>query len=84
MRKFGIVLAFAATPKVTASIFGGASSDGNDFEYDYCSIGHSLMVYEDTANNFNEVFGGYEVPMDPYMCPFHPNNLAYLRDKNQL
>ena len=50
------------------------------FEYDYCSIGHSLEVYEDVANNFNEVFGGYSVPMDPSMCPFHPVNLAYLRE----
>ena len=51
-----------------------------DFEYDYCSVGHSREVYEDTANFFNEVFGGYSVPMDPYMCPFHANNLAFIRD----
>ena len=62
----------------------GRSANGKDFTYDYCSVGHSLQVYEDTANNFNEVFGGYDVPMDPYTCPFHPNNLAYLRDSQQL
>ena len=47
-------------------------------------MGHSREVYEDTANFFNEVFGGYSVPMDPYMCPFHANNLAYIRDSQQL
>ena len=52
-----------------------------DFDYDYCSVGHSREVYEDTANYFNEVFGGYGVPMDPYMCPYHANNLAYIRDR---
>ena len=64
--------------------FGGRGSEGKNFQYDYCSIGHSLQVYEDTANNFNEVFGGYDVPMDPYTCPFHANNLAFLRDSKQL
>lgn len=43
-----------------------------------------MHVYEDTANYFNEVFGGYDVPMDPTMCPFHANNLAYFRDANSL
>ena len=57
-----------------------ASNHGNGFEYDYCSTGHSLEVYEDVANNFNEVFGGYSIPMDPATCPFHEKNLAYLRD----
>ena len=65
-------------------MFGGRSTSERAFEYDYCSIGHSLEVYEDTANNFNEVFGGYDVPMDPYTCPFHSHNLAFLRDNKNL
>ena len=66
--------------KPAEAILAGRSSNGKDFSYDYCSTGHSLQVYEDTANYFNEVFGGYNVPVDPYTCPFHANNLAYLRD----
>ena len=50
------------------------------FEYDYCSTGHSLEVYEDTANYFNEVFLFYEIPMDPQTCPFHEDNLIHFRD----
>lgn len=61
----------------SASVVEGATSS---FQYDYCSTGHSLEVYEDTANYFNEVFGGYDVPMDASVCPFHADNLTYIRD----
>lgn len=57
---------------------------GKSFSYDYCSIGHSLEVYEDTASIFNEVFGSYNVPIDATMCPFHADNLAYIRQSQQL
>ena len=33
---------------------------------------------------FNEAFGGYNIPMDPYTCPFHSKNLKYIREKMQL
>ena len=52
-----------------------------EFKYDYCSIGDSIQVYDDVTNVFNEAFGGYDIPMDPYTCPFHPKNLKYIRDK---
>ena len=52
----------------------------NSFVYDYCSIGHSLEVNEEVVNNFNEVFGSYSVPMDPIVCPFHPDKLTVIRN----
>ena len=47
-------------------------------------MGESNAVYEDVSNIFVEAFGGYNIPMDPYTCPFHPQNLMYVRDKMQL
>lgn len=64
----------------SASIFISTTMGSSSFQYDYCSTGHSLQVYEDTANFFNEVFVGYSVPSDPLTCPFHPENLAYIRE----
>jgi hypothetical protein len=52
------------------------------FEYDYCSVGDSASVYDDVTSFFVEAFGGYNIPMDPYTCPFHPSNLKYMRDKH--
>ena len=82
-RLMGGAAALLSVSTPVAALFG-RGANGKDFEYDYCSTGHSLQVYEDTANYFNEVFGGYNVPMDPYTCPFHANNLTYLRDSKQL
>lgn len=80
----GGVFALSATLPEVKAVFKGYSNNGQNVTYDYCSLGHSLEVYEDAANNFNEVFGGYSVPMDAAMCPFHQNNLSYLRDSKQL
>lgn len=77
----GISILFSQS---TNAVLSGRGQAGKNFQYDYCSTGHSLQVYEDTANHFVEVFGGYKVPIDQYTCPFHPNNLAYLRDSKQL
>ena len=73
-----------ATTFISITTIGGSSSSTSSFQYDYCSKGHSLRVYEDTANFFNEVFRGYSVPLDPFTCPFHPENLAYIRESKSL
>lgn len=73
-----IILVSGVLALCSQAVQGG---DGAASDFDYCSIGHSLEVYEDAANIFDEVFGGYAVPMDAAMCPFHYNNLSYLREK---
>lgn len=79
MKRFGSLVATAAFTKAD-----DYNQTSKGFVYDYCSIGHSLDVYEDTANNFNEVFGGYDVPMDASVCPFHADNLAFIRESQSL
>ena len=54
------------------------------FQYDYCNIGLSYEVYQDAMNTFEEVFNGFDVPMDARTCPFHPTNLAYIRESQNL
>ena len=83
-RKFVKMLLCAASLPSTLAVFGGNGHKGRNFDFDYCSIGNSLEVYEDSANYFTEVFYGYDIPIDPTMCPFHPSNLAYLRDTKSL
>ena len=31
-----------------------------------------------------DIFNGYKIPMDPYTCPFHPLNLEYIRESQNL
>ena len=65
---------YAKVMTIVVMIYDKTTGEG--FVYDYCSIGHSLEVYEDAANYFNEAFGGYGVPMDVSTCPFHAETLT--------
>ena len=54
------------------------------FQYDYCSMGLQVEVYNDAQDYIIDIFNGYDIPMDPYTCPFHPSNLEYIREAKNL
>ena len=43
-----------------------------------------MDVYTDAQNYMLDIFNGYKIPMDPYTCPFHPGNLEYIREAQNL
>lgn len=49
-------------------------------EWDYCSIPHSMAVYDEAHDVIYEVFKGYNVPISARTCPFHQTNLDFFKN----
>ena len=79
------VITFLAAADLPGVAHGGQDIPrGSGFQYDYCSMGLQVEVYNDAQDYVIDIFNGYKIPMDPYTCPFHPQNLEYIREAKNL